>query len=73
MAAGQPPPGFTLVPQGFTAWPPASPQDLIDALNQAWDNRPGKGDPAKTHGPFWALQVWGYNPISGYRVEFTNV
>ena len=52
------------LPPGFTrGWPPANPQAFFDAVQAAWGGRPGR-----TQGKHWALQLYGNNPISGYRI-----
>jgi hypothetical protein len=49
-------------PPGFKPWPPANAQAFVDEINAAWASQQGR------HGKHWALQVFGENPISGYKV-----
>jgi hypothetical protein len=52
------------LPEGFTkGWPPADPRAFVDDITKKWENRPGQ-----TNGKHWALQLFGNNPISGYRI-----
>jgi hypothetical protein len=48
------------IPLDFKPWPPANPQAFVDEITKAW----GTG----RHGKHWGLQVFGENPISGYKV-----
>jgi hypothetical protein len=56
----------TPLPPGFTrGWPPADPQAFVNQITELWATRPGHGG-----GKHWAVQVFGENPISGYRVKY---
>jgi hypothetical protein len=56
----------TSLPPGFTSgWPPADPQAFVKQITDLWPTRPGHGQ-----GKHWAVQVFGENPISGYRVIY---
>lgn len=52
------------LPPGFKPWPPPRAQDLLDEIDLKWTSEPPR------HGKHWALQVYGHNPISGYRVVY---
>jgi hypothetical protein len=50
------------LPPGFKPWPPANAQDFVEEIKAGWGSGQGR------HGKHWALQVFGENPISGYKV-----
>jgi hypothetical protein len=50
------------LPPGFKPWPPADAQAFVDEITAVWASEQGR------HGKHWALQVFGENPISGYKV-----
>jgi hypothetical protein len=52
----------TSLPPGFKPWPPADAQAFVNEIKAGWGSGEGR------HGKHWALQVFGENPISGYKV-----
>ena len=51
------------LPPGFKPWPPADLADLVRKIEEDWASQPGR------NGKHWGLQVYGKNPLSGYRVK----
>jgi hypothetical protein len=51
-------------PPDFKDWPPSSWQDFQDEVEETWKHPPGR------KGKHWGIQVWGNNPISGYKVTY---
>ena len=51
------------LPPGFKPWPPTDLADLVREIKKAWESQSGR------NGKHWGLQVYGENPLSGYRVK----